>query len=184
MSINAKVNNETYTDIDTIIVGDKSIMLEQIQEQEEEEATNSWEGCLDNSNSLGFYLNGCEQATQTGKFVGGSTVTVDTGLGSDVKYFVIIDESVDAYPGAGTAEGIYFFLYDVANNKGISSFIYNGTNLFSGSEFNYGIVDTLLPRGGAGTAFENGVFTYVPVYDNNASYNNFLPNHTYVWYAW
>lgn len=184
MSINATVNNETYTDIDTIVVGDKSIVLEQIQE-ENSEATNPWEGCLDNTESIGYYLNGCEQATSTGKFVGGSTVTVDTGLGSNVKSFVIIDESTSGYPinANDSPNGCYFLMYDVANDKGLSFLLADQSNFLKGYPMSGNTSSTLFPRAKTAT-FENGVFSYVPMYDNNATYNNFLPNHTYVWYAW
>jgi hypothetical protein len=143
---------------------------------------NPWEGSIEHTQSIGYVLNQCETTEHTGTFVGGSTVSFDTGLGDAIKYLVILDESAPAFPKMNTEniEGVYFLTYDVELATGTTIFSMLCTSRISDkTAFN----TTVFPRAKS-ISFENGVFEYVPNFDNNALYNNFLPNHTYRWFAW
>lgn len=143
---------------------------------------NPWEGSLENTQSIGYILNNCEKTTHTGTFVGGSTVSFDTGLGADIKYLVIMDESAVAFPytNENAIEGIYLLTYGVELDIGITIYsMQSGSNISTKTEFN----TTYFPRAKV-ISFANGVFEYVPSYDGNELYNNFTPNHTYRWFAW
>lgn len=180
MSINAKIDNVTYQDIKNVIIGDKDILLEQIQESTDD--TNPWEGSLQNTKSIGYMIDCMEKATNTGTFVGGSTVSFDTGLGSNIKYLVILDESAEALPlkNSTAIEGIYMLTYDFELLSGYTIYSMAVTASYcQKTSFN-----TTTFNRAKSVKFENGAFEYVPSYDGNALYNNFTPNHTYRWFAW
>lgn len=143
---------------------------------------NPWEGSLENTQSIGYILNNCEKTTHTGTFVGGSTVSFDTGLGADIKYLVIMDESAVAFAGMNenAIEGIYLLTYDVELAIGI--IIYSMPN--AGRISSKTAFDTTAFNRARSISFANGMFEYVPMYDGNELYNNFTLNHTYRWFAW
>lgn len=176
MSLNAIVNGTTYKDVSTIVVGDKSVVLEQVQESSD--SISPWEGSLENAGSIGYILNACEKATATDTFEGGSTFSFDTGLGDDAACLVIVDESAKAFPtlNSNSIEGIYLFIFDTVAEDGIAIFS-NGDRKVAG--FN----GTCFKRANH-VSFTNGVFEYTPIYDNNVAYNNFTPGHRYRWFAW
>lgn len=143
---------------------------------------NPWEGSLENTQSIGYILDNCEKTTHTGTFVGGSTVSFDTGLGADIKYLVIMDESAVAFPymNENAVEGIYLLTYDVELATGITIYsMPSGSVISTKTAYD----TTSFPRAKS-ISFANGVFEYVPNYDGNALYNNFLPDHNYRWFAW
>lgn len=143
---------------------------------------NPWEGSLERSQSIGYILDCIEKATHTGTFVGGSTVSFDTGLGADIKYLVIVDESASAFPAMNTEniEGIYLLTYDTELTLGVTIYSMKSNGSFSIKT----AFDKVAFSRAKAISFENGVFEYVPNYDGNNLYNNFLPNHTYRWFAW
>ena len=140
---------------------------------------NPWEGSLENTGSVGYILNCIEKATHTGTFEGGSTVSFDTGLGADIKFLIIVDESATAFPTMNTEaiEGIYLLTYDIGLSTGTT--VYSNNKMSGKTAF-----DSMIFNRAKSISFVNGVFEYIPQYDNHALYNNFLPNHTYRWFAW
>lgn len=88
MSINVTVDGRTYSGIDTVTVGGKTIALSQ-QGQAVDPFVSST-GKI----SLGYILHMCETATASDTLrlpapVSGETEIIDTGLGSSLKYFYI-----------------------------------------------------------------------------------------------
>lgn len=184
MSINATIDGTTYEGITDIIMGDKNVLLEQIKDANTDDP---WDGSLDNIYSFGYIIDCIEKATQTGTFVGGSTIEFDTELGADAKYLVIVDETAPTFPSQHTnyTEGIYLFVYNVETDQVIRVLLMGSSateSLFFGGGLSYG-TSTAFNRASS-VSFIDGVFKYVPLYDNNSLYNNFTPERTYRWYAW
>lgn len=143
---------------------------------------NPWGDSVENVGSIGYILDNCERTTHTGTFTGGSTVSIDTELGANVKYLVIIDESATAFPSKNekAIEGVYLLTYDTEQSLGVTVFSMTaGAPIVSNTRF-----DKTMFNRAKSISFENGVFNYEPNYDNNELYNNFTPNHTYRWFAW
>lgn len=172
MSINVTVDNTTYEDISSITVGGKTVTLEQISEETDifAEAT----GIL----SIGYIFHMCENALASGTLnlespLSGSTVIVDTGLGSEMNFFVIWDDDETAFAGntGRSDEGIYFFITD-------------GTNGEYCQQQSSGLLNGFGPSNGNRFGVSDGKISFAPRVANNNQYTGIIAGRNYKWFAW
>lgn len=170
MSINVTVDGRTYSGIDTVTVGGKTISLTQ-QGQAVDPFVSST-GKI----SLGYVLHMCETASASGTLrlsapVSGETEIVDTGLGSSLKYFLIFDDDTTAFL-ASAWEGVVFFFADVVNSR-IRALTNSDVQVVKDSN-----------SGRISTRFSSGKLYFTPRIANNDAYTPFISGRNYKWFAW
>jgi hypothetical protein len=170
MSINITVDGNTYNGIDTVTVGGKTIALSQHGQAVDPFASST--GKI----SLGHILHMCETASASGTLrlsapVSGETEIVDTGLGSNLKYFLIFDDDTTAF-FASVGEGVVFFFADVTNAC-IRALTNSSTAVITDDN-----------SGRLITRFSSGKLYFTPRIANNDGYTPFVSGRNYKWFAW
>jgi hypothetical protein len=170
MSINITVDGKTYNGIDTVTVGGKTIALSQQGQAVDPFASST--GKI----SLGHILHMCETASASGTLrlsapVSGETEIVDTGLGSNLKYFLMFDDDTTAF-FTSVGEGVVFFFADVTNAC-IRALTNSSTAVITDDN-----------SGRLSTRFSSGKLYFTPRIANNDGYTPFVSGRNYKWFAW
>lgn len=118
----------------------------------------------------------CETASASGTLklsapVSGETEIVDTGLGSNLKYFLIFDDDTTAF-FTSTGEGVVFFFADVTNSY-MRALLNSNTQIVTDDN-----------SGRLSTRFSSGKLYFTPRIANNDGYTPFISERNYKWFAW
>lgn len=185
MSINAKIDATTYSNVKTINAMGNIITLEEIIEETggtETETVTTWDNYTEKS--FGTIVKNMRNAKATGTFVYQALSTdfiqlFDTGLGDNWNGIALIDEdgflpSVRDYSGFLTK----WFMH--IDHDGYLLNLTLGTT--GGANSKCEQID--YEAGACNLKIIDGVFYGNSTYANQTKYTGYYPNHTYRWYAW
>lgn len=187
MSINAKIDEVTYSNIETINAMGNVITLEEIVEETDggidtPVQVTTWDNYTEKS--FGTIVKNMRNAKATGTFVYQALSTdfiqlFDTGLGDNWKGIALIDE--DGFlPSGETYSSCYNKWFMYIDHDGYLMNLTLGTTNGSQTVSEQKDYET----GTCNAKIIDGVFYGSSTYANQNKYAGYYQDHTYRWYAW